>query len=103
VIGKFARIQSEDRVVNQLQSNVAQVLDPVTANIILSGIFLKSVPLIAGANTISHKLGRRLTGWFVTRKRVTADVWDTQDSNKTPNLNLILNASTGVTVDLYVF
>jgi len=44
-----------------------------------------------------------LTGWNPTRIRASATIFDTQDSNQTPQLTLNLVASANVVVDLLVF
>lgn len=97
------KIQTQDRILNQIQENVISATTPILNNPITNGVVLASVALKSGLNTVNHLLGRKLVGWIVIRQRAQAQVWDTQDSNLTPNLNLLLNASTAVTVDLYCF
>lgn len=99
----IARVQTDDREVNQLQSNIISALNPLLNNPLLFGSILTEQDLAVGTNIIKHGLNRTLQGWFLVRKRATADVWDSQDTNPTPNSTLILNASAAVTVDLYVF
>lgn len=102
-MASFPRVQTTDRLVNQLQSNIANTLNPIASNLIVDGIVLMQVSLATGGNTINHLLGRKLIGWFLTRQRQLATVYDTQDSNPTPQLNLLLTASAPVIVDIYVF
>ena len=88
----------------QLMTKWASILNPVLSNPILASSILPNITLSAGNNVINHKLGRNLQGWKITRMRgVFAQVYDTQDSNQTPQLTLNLNASTGVIIDLEVF
>ena len=89
--------------VNLLQSSWASELDPVIAQPITKAVTLTKVSLVAGVNHINHKLQRNLQGWLIVRKRSTADVWDSQDSNSQPQLTLTLNASASVIVDLMVY
>lgn len=101
---RIARVQSNDRLFNEHQSNVARVVEPIASNPIVDGITLYSVVLTSGANTVYHKLDRKLQGWFPVRWHGGwAQIYDTQDANTQPALTLLLNASAGVTVDLYVF
>lgn len=86
-----------------LQTQWAKELDPVLQSALVSGLVLKNSVLSTGDNTINHKLGRALQGWFLVRKRGAAEVYDKQDSNTMPDKTLVLNASAGVTVDIYVF
>lgn len=81
----------------------ASILNPIVANPANNSIILKNVQLAIGTNTINHKLGRNLQGWFIVRKRGSADIYDTQDSNQMPNLTLTLVSDAIVTVDLAVF
>jgi len=97
-------------------TNWSGTLNPLLANLLTQGQLLQSVPLVSGSNPVNHKLQRKLIGWYVTRRRqfkVTGtptayDIYDTQDSNQTPELTLTLTSSQGtstnpVLVDLWVF
>ncbi len=95
--------QSADVPFQLMQSSWAKQLNPVIANPLMSGQVLKSVHLTTGANEVNHKLQRPLQGWFVTRIRSAASLYDTQDANQMPNLTLSLQSSADVIVDLYVF
>ncbi len=86
-----------------LQSRWASILNPLIGNPSLQSNILSHVHLINGAVTINHQLGYPLTGWRIIRKRATADIWDSQDSNQSPQLTLILNSNAIVSVDLEVF
>jgi len=105
MIPKLSFIQSDDRVVNLVQDRLIKSLNPVLNNPILDGVLLESVSLVTGSdNVVNHTLGRPLVGWFVTRLRASATIYDKQDANTgTPNLTLVLVSSANVTVDLYVF
>lgn len=92
------------RVINTLQANAADSINPMASKIQNDSVLLTSVVLKSGqVNIINHTLGRTLTGWTVIRQRAQAQLWDTQDSNAAPNLTLWLNTSANVTVDLLVF
>lgn len=86
-----------------LQTTWSMQLNPLLAAPLSNGILLERVSLASGANVINHKLGRKLKGWFITRLRASATVYDTQDSNARPQLTLNLTSSAAVTVDIYVF
>lgn len=97
-------VQTDDKDVNQLQRNVAKVLEPVASNPLVNGIILPSVALAFGDNDVPHKLGRTLQGWFIVRRHGNyRDIFDRQDTNTTPAMTLILNSSGTTTVDIYVF
>lgn len=99
----IAKVQTQDRNVNQLQQNVTQAVNPVLKNPIVFGTILTNVQLTAGTNTISHGLGRTLQGWFEVRKRADASIYDNQDSNGSPAQTLILVSDVAVSINLYVF
>lgn len=103
LVTKFYKIQSEDRVVNQLQDALVKVLNPVLGSPLLDGVILKGVPLASGANVVATTLGRPLQGWFIVRQRSAGTIFDTQDGNITPSYNLQLTASAAINVDIYVF
>lgn len=86
-----------------LQTKWKQAIEPVLSLPINSGLLLQGVQLVNGANSVNHLLGRKLVGWFITRLRQSATVYDTQDSNQRPQLTLDLVASANCTVDIYVF
>lgn len=87
----------------QMQNTWATQLDPVIANPTVNNLVLKNISLVTGTNVINHKLGRVLQGWKPTRIRASATMYDTQDTNQTPQLTLVLVASAPVVVDLEVF
>lgn len=103
MIGKVSQVQTTDRVIGQIQSNIITPLNLILSNPITDGILLQNVTLSSGDNSINHKLGRKLQGWFIVRQRASASIYDKQDSNSLPDKTLSLNASAQVTVDLYVF
>ena len=100
---KLQRIQTGDRVLNMIQDNVSNILDPYSSKEILQGQILQNVALISGANNVVHKLSRPLIGWFIVRQRSAGTVYDTQDTNTQPSLFLTLVASANMSVDIYVF
>lgn len=106
-MARLFRVQTFDRIINQMQDNIANLLEPtattVESNPLLAGKILTSVALALGANIIQHTLGRTLKGWFIVRQRASGTIYDTQDANVTPEVTLQLTASAAVTVDIYVF
>jgi myo-inositol-1-phosphate synthase len=95
---------TQDKDLSMLQTKWASELNPILTNPISNGILIKGINLVAGANVVNHKLGRKLQGWIVTRwNGGVANVYDTQDSNQMQQLTLNLNSSANVSIDLYVF
>lgn len=86
-----------------MQNNWSKQLNPLLANPCNQSIILKSVSLASGSNVVNHLLGKKLQGWKIIRQRASASIYDTQDSNQSPQLTLLLTSSAPVVVDLEVF
>jgi hypothetical protein len=97
------KVQTTDRLINQLQNNIISGLKPLTSNAQNQGTIVASVQLKAGSNTVSHGLGYQLTGWTIVRQRSAASIYDQQDANATPQTTLVLVSSASALVDIYCF
>ncbi len=86
-----------------LQTTWAADLNPLLKNPLNNSNLINSIVLVNGSNTINHQLGRKLQGWMVVGQNASATFYDSQASNATPNLTLILNASGAVKINLIVF
>lgn len=96
--------QTNDRNLGSAQQYLSQALSPLLRNPLTNGSILSSVSLTTGDNTIPHGLGRALQGWSIVRMRANfSQIYDKQDTNSSPQNNLILNASADVVADIYVF
>lgn len=85
------------------QDRWAVQIDPIVNAPQNSSLILKNIALTTGSNVINHKLGKKLQGWVIVRQRALASIYDTQDSNQTPDLTLQLTSNANVTVDIEVF
>lgn len=111
VITKAAKVQTDDRNINQLQANLSQQLDQIAMNPIVDGLVIKSASYLSASNPteINHGLGRALIGWIVVGNSAQSYAWDSQASNKTSNghagidKTLLINVSANTTLTLYVF
>jgi hypothetical protein len=100
---QFSKVTSGDRIIDQIQSNIAAALNPILAKAFINGQILSRLSLASGSNSVPHSLGQNVTGFVVIRQRGPASIYDTQDSNASPSKTLNLNSSAAVSVDLYVF
>lgn len=100
---KFTKTPTKDPDLNVVQDLLVRSLNPLFSQSLLDGVLLVKVQLQTGTNSINHKLGRNLIGWILTRQRSLADVYDTQDTNKTPASTLNLVSSAPMLADIYVF
>jgi len=99
VLMSFARVQTVNREINQLQSNIATVLNPLLEQPFANGKFIQSISLVSGNNRIIHNLGRTVLGWMLTNVNGPAQVY-LVSSNET---TITLNSNSSVTVTLFVF
>ena len=93
------------RVINALQANVQDAVNPMSQKIQNDSLILTNVAL-AGPdqlNVINHTLGRPLIGWVVIRQRAGSLVYDNQDANKSPQLTLWLYSLFNTNIDILVF
>ena len=86
-----------------MQNQWSTQLQPLLDNPLMHGLLLQNISLGTGSTSVNHTLGRRLVGWFVTRKRNGAVIYDTQDSNPMPALTLNLVSDMAAVVDIYVY
>lgn len=96
--------QTDNRQLNQFQQSLQKQLQPIINTPQAKTIILNSITLKSGSiNNINHTLNRPLVGWYLVRLRGQAIVWDSQDSNTTPDQTLALNTSANVVADIAVF
>lgn len=100
---KFTKVNTPDKTVNMIQDGLIRTLNPIFDTPTLNGVLLSEVPLISGTNIINHRLSRNLIGWQIVRQRAAASIYDDQDNNSTPSINLILISDAAVIVDIYCF
>lgn len=101
-MGPFQRVQTKDRELNQLQSNLANALNYPLTNPLLFGAQIRDIALKTGSNTINHGLGRKLQGWILIGINAAITLYDMQLVNPSDQ-TLILVASGPAIANLYVF
>lgn len=78
----------------------SSILNPFLANQLNNVSILAGIALTTGSNTINHKLGRTLQGWFLVDVNGAATVYRSQPLNDT---TLTLTSSADITVSIGVF
>lgn len=91
-----------DEQIDRALGALASAMTPALTSQIVDGV-LVSKALIVGTNVVDHKLGRRILGWIPVRVRGAVNIYDSNDSNSTPERTLVLVSDAAVTVDLWVF
>lgn len=99
----YTKLNTNDELQNRIQDNTKKAVSSVASNPIVQGSILSNVSLKSGDNTVDHKLGKKLTGWFIVKIRGAATIYDKQDSNAQASQTLVLNSSAAVSVDIFVF
>ncbi len=100
----YRRVQSEDRVVNQIQDNIQDVFNDLTKTQILNNLIIKDIPLTSGVlNVVNHKLGRNPLGYFIIKKNANSVIWDEQSNNSVSDRTVKLRCSTSCIVDILIF
>ena len=97
----FRKINTKDKDLMRLQDAVADTFSAIVRNPFLNGNFV-DVSLTTAVTQVPHGLGRKVEGWFVTRKNAQSDVWEPSQS-ETPTKTLQLQASATVTVTVFFF
>jgi hypothetical protein len=101
-LNKLPQFQDDNKALALMQNAWASALNPLFSAQNQSQI-LENVALINGTTRVNHKLGRKLIGWHIVRQRASASIYDTQDTNPTPEIDLVLVSSANVTVNIEVF
>jgi hypothetical protein len=93
-------VQTSDRNINQLQSNIVPQLNNLSKNPVVNNSIITGQALIAGATTFNHKLGRIPSHWYVTDQDGAATIYRSQPFNAT---TLTLTSSAAVTCNVVIF
>lgn len=95
----FRTIQTQNKDVMAVQSNVGEVFRSLAVSPFSDGVFLEGVALTSAGVTINHGLQRQPRGWIV----VDTDDHATYFRGSWDDRTIILAASVPVTVSLWVF
>ncbi len=97
------QLQSDNRVLQMMQSQWASQIDPVLTNPLVNGRLIMNVSLSAGDNTINTLLSRKLVGWMIVGQSASSSIFDKQASNQMSDKTLILNSSAPCLVNIWAF
>jgi len=96
----FKKVRSDDRIINQVQDNIEQAINPIINSEIINGLIIKDIEVLTGTVlTISHRLGRTPNGFAIVKRNANSTVWNGIIDKKT----IELNSSANVTITLWVF
>jgi hypothetical protein len=97
----ISKVQSDDRIINQLQQNIITGVDKLQDQVINSpsnGVFITTT-LKTGANTITHSLQAVPTSFIITDINFAATIYRTLYTKST----VTLNSSAPGTITFYLF
>ena len=97
----FSKVQSQDRVLNQIQNNIQDALTPLFNNpVIGAGGNIVTQTLAVGSNTVNHGLGRIQQGWVPVDQNAVANFYRTGSFGPS---SMIIVSSAIVTASFYCF
>jgi len=91
--------QTNDVNLEKIQANTRSATQASRSNPLNSGTILESTSLSVGDNEIPHKLGRKLSGWFITDINAVSSIYKKTSNDKT----IVLNSSVACVVNIFVF
>lgn len=92
--------KTNDRILSQLQTQWAAILNVLIGNPSLQCNILSNVSLKNGVTVINHLLGRTQQGWRIVDINGSASIYRSQPFN---DKTLTLTSNAAVTVSLEVF
>lgn len=98
----LTKLNTESRELNATQANSQQALSVLLKNPLANGVLLEGIKLVAGANSIEHKLLREVRGYLVVSSTATSTFHD-DIQTKATDLKFTLTSSAATTVSLWVF
>ncbi len=99
-MSQLPKFRNNDKDFQLMQDKWSSILNPILANPMLKGNFLKNINLINGVTVIDHLLSRQMQGWIITDQNAAASIYRSQAFNST---TLTLTSDAAVTVNLVVF
>lgn len=98
-LAPFNKLQHPDQLINRIQDNVSNAVNPVTSIQFLDGQQLTDITLQAGVPTeVSHRLQKPVSNYWVTKLNANAVIWDQGSTSTT----ITLVASATATINLWV-
>lgn len=99
----FRKINSGDVDLNRVQDNCDLVFGDIAGRKIVDGALLTGINIVTTGTNVSTKLGKKPSGWIVTRKYANVDVWEDTENNILPDTTVFLKSTSNATIDLWVF
>ena len=94
-------LNTDNDVLNRVQDNLIQAIEPLTRAPMSNGVFITGTALTAGGNTINHGLGRKPLGYVVVSTTTASYFSDNIPTANSTSFDLGSTAAT--TVNLWVF
>lgn len=92
--------QSDNIILNMLQTKWKSLIDPLLAKPIVNGNQLLAIDLSIGANSIPHRLQRMQQGWILTDVTGAATIYRSEGFNAQ---FLVLTSDAAVTCSIWVY
>jgi hypothetical protein len=99
-IGQMRQIVSGDQTIQQLQDALNDQFNQLALIPFINGRLIEGQTLSAGANTINHKLGRAIKGYFLTSCSSPTTI---SNGPLGDTSNFVINSSGATTASIWVF
>lgn len=103
-IRPFTKSNPNDKAAANLESAMVACWESIVKNPLLQNLnIVKNVSISTSDTTVSHGLGKAITGWVVVRKNANIVVYESSTTNSAPTASIILKASGSGTISVLFF
>jgi hypothetical protein len=95
----FKQINTADRDLQLIQSNIENAISQVISSALLNGRLINDISLVSGSNKVEHKLNRVPQGYIITEQNASTIVYASAKDDKF----ISLESSVTCKVSLWIF
>ena len=101
----YVDVIAKDRQVQEMNNNVSRTFNSIYGNPLLGTLnIVNNITFVSGvAQTVNHKLGKRVTGFIVTNSNAPVNVYQPTGPNPSATTSIILESNANATVSILFF
>ncbi len=101
----FRKINTSSYELGQVQNNVADALQSLSAAPYANGSLVKCTLTAQNDTRVNHGLGREVQGWLVLSVNKPCEIWLSNNANSTPTTSILManNAPSDAAVTFWFF